>query len=373
MKRTTLTLAALLTAACGNREIVAPKATKPEPARVRVLQVQAQAFTPRLSVTGTLASRSVVELKAETTGRVLRFDKEEGDRVAAGEVLIFVDEAKRRLAVREAETVVEVARAVAARAQVNKAYAATELERANNLVTSGGITDKDLKSARVASQDADAQLALTQAQLAQAQASLATARQLLDECQVRAPVSGVISRKLVNKGAYVEPATPVLVLVDNNRLELESPVAASDLGAVRPGQAVRFAVNSYPNESFAGRVVDLSPSVDADSRTAKVRIHAPNPSGRLKSGMFAQGEIVTGATLQAVLVPLAAVYRDDSAAKTSYVYVVSNNKAQRRQVQIGREIDGSLEITAGLNPGDLLIPERSIELADGVDVSLQKQ
>ncbi len=361
-------LAAILIAGCGKREIVAPKAVKPAPARIRVMKIEPQPFTPALAVTGSLASRSVVELKAETTGRVVRFDKEEGATVTAGEVVVWVDEAKTRLAVREAESAVQVARAVAARAQVNKTHSASELERAGHLVTSGGITDKDLKSARLAAQDADAQEALAQAQLAQAQAALATARNHLNDCQVKAPVGGVIYRKLINRGAYVEPATPVMVLVDNGRLELESPVSASDLGPVRPGQLVRFSVSSYPGEQFTGRVVELSPAVDVDSRTAKVRIQTPNPSGRLKTGMFAQGEIVTGAVSQAILIPLAAVYRDDSSAKSSYVYVVEEGKARRRQVRIGREVDQKLEIVDGLKPGDLLALERSIELADGVEV-----
>ncbi len=361
-------LTALLLAGCGKREIETVQAVKPAPARIRVAKIEPQPFTPALAVTGSLASRSVVELKAETTGRVVRFDKEEGAAVTAGEVVIWVDEAKARLAVREAESAVQVARAVAARAQLNKAHSASELERAGNLVTSGGITDKDLKSARLAAQDAGAQESLAQAQLAQAQAALATARNHLNDCQVKAPVGGVIYRKLINRGAYVEPATPVMVLVDNRQLELESPVSASDLGPVRPGQTVRFSVSSYPGEQFTGRVVEVSPAVDTDSRTAKVRIQTPNSSGRLKSGMFAQGEIVVGAVSQAILIPLAAVYRDDSSAKSSYVYVVEDGKARRRLVRIGREVDQKLEIVDGLKAGDLLAFERSIELADGVEV-----
>jgi len=362
--------AGIVLSGCGKHEVAVTGTAAPAPARVRAVRVEAKPFTASLAVTGSLVSRSLVEVKAETTGRVLRFDKEEGDPVKAGEVVIRVDEEKARLAVREAESAVQVAEAACARARVSDAHNKSELERAQNLVTSGGITDKDLKAAQTAAQDSSAQVALADAQLEQAKATLATARKHLADCQVKAPVTGEIYRKLVNKGAYVEPATPVFTLVDNQRLELESPVPASDLGGVRTGQTVRFTVNSYPGEKFTGRVVEVSPAVDVDSRTAKVRVQVPNPGGRLKAGMFAQGEILTGAASQAILIPLAAVYRDDSSARVSYVYVIEGNKARRRQVRIGRELAQMLEIVDGLKPGDMLVPERSIELADGVEAKL---
>jgi membrane fusion protein, multidrug efflux system len=360
----------MILAGCSKHQVAVTQSAAPVAARVRAVRVETQPFTASLSVTGSLVSRSLVELKAETTGRVVRFDKEEGDPVKAGEVIIWVDDEKPRLAVREAASAVEVADAVCARARVADAYNKSELERARNLLASGGITDKDLNAARVAAQDSRAQVSLAEAQLAQAKAALASAQRRLADGQVKAPVGGEISRKLINKGAYVEPTTPVVTLVDNQRLELESPVPASDLGGVRPGQMVRFNVNSYPGESFTGRVVDVSPAVDVDSRTARVRVQVPNPAGRLKAGMFAQGEILTGAASQAILIPLAAVYRDDSSVKVSYVYMVEGGKARRREVRIGREVAQKLEIVDGLKPGDMLVPERSIELADGVDVKL---
>lgn len=364
-------LAVLITlAGCSKHQVAVTQSAAPVAARVRAVRVETQPFTASLSVTGSLVSRSVVELKAETTGRVVRFDKEVGDPVKAGEVIIWVDDDKPRLAVREAASAVEVAEAVCARARVADAYNKSELERARNLLVSGGITDKDLKAARMAAQDSGAQVSLAEAQLDQAKAALASAQRRREDGQVKAPVAGQIYRKLVNKGAYVEPTTPVFTLVDNYRLELEIPVPASDLGGVRPGQTVRFNVNSYPGEPFTGRVVDVSPAVDVDSRTAKVRVQVPNSDGRLKTGMFAQGEILTGAASQAVLIPLAAVYRDDSSVKVSYVYVVDGGKARRRQVRIGREVAQKLEIVEGLKPGDMLVPERSIELADGVPVKL---
>ena len=88
----------------------------------------------------------------------------------------------------------------------------------------------------------------------------------------------------------------------------------------------------------------------------------------MKTGLFAQGSVITGVNAQAVVIPTAAAYRDDRSAKDSYVFVVEQGKAVRRAIRIGRDQDGRLEVVEGLRAGDLLIAQQSIELAPGVRV-----
>ena len=188
-----------------------------------------------VAVTGTLVSNARVDVKAETIGRLVKFPKQEGDSVAAGEAVAWVDQENYQLAVRQAETAVQVAEAGLARTRVMAAHNQTELERARNLIRSGGITDKDLQAAEVAQRDAQAQVALAEAQLAQARAALDVAQKKLRDTAILAPVAGVIEKKYVNPGAYVEAPTMVFTIVDNRRLELESPVpsAAARAGPLR--------------------------------------------------------------------------------------------------------------------------------------------
>jgi RND family efflux transporter MFP subunit len=361
-------LSLLFFSGCGRKETPPVSASEASPVRVNVLDVKPESFTTTVAVTGNLVSNTRVDVKAETIGRVVRFPKEEGDAVAVGEPVVWVDDENYQLAVRQAESSVKVAEASLERIRVLEGHSKSELERARNLVKSGGITDKDLKAAELADQDARAQVSLAQAQLDQARAALSVARKRLNDTIIRAPVAGEIQHKFVNAGAYVEAPTPVFTLVDNRRLELESPVPSSELATIRAGQKATFSVNSYPGTLFEGRVIDINPAVDAQTRSAKVRIQVNNSSGRLKAGMFTQGEILTGVDSQAIVIPASAVYRDDRAAKESFVFVVENDKAVRRPVRIGRERDTQLEIVAGLKSGDLMVTEQSIELADGVRV-----
>jgi membrane fusion protein (multidrug efflux system) len=292
--------------------------------------------------------------------------------VAAGETIAWVNDENFRLSIREAETGVLVAAAALERARMVEEHSNSELERARNLVKSGGITDKDLKAAELAGHDARAQVSVAAAQLEQARAVQAVASKHLRDAEIKSPVAGVIQRKFINQGAYVEPATAVFTVVDNSRLELESPVASADLAPIRPGQKVTFSVNSYPGASFEGGVIEINPVVETETRSAKVRVRIPNSGGRLKAGMFAEGEILTGVIASAVVIPADAVYRDDRSAKTSYVFVVANGKAARRAVRIGRERGTRLEIVEGLRPGDQVIAEQNIEIAEGVRVQARR-
>ena len=249
-----------------------------------------------------------------------------------------------------------------------ESHSRSELDRAENLLKSGGITDKDLKTAQLAGRDAAAQVTIAKAQIEQARASLDLAQKHIRDTVIRSPISGEIQRKSVNAGAYVEAPTAVMTVVDNNRLELECAVASADLAPLRSGQRVPFTVNSYPGVTFEGRVIEINPAVDEATRSARVRIQVDNAVHKLKAGMFAQGEILTGVDAAAIVVSSNAVYRDDRSAKSAYVFVILDGKAARRDVRIGRERDSKLEIVEGLAPGDRLVVDQSIEIAEGVPI-----
>lgn len=367
-----LSLVALLTTSC-SKQSVSGAASPPNPPAVRVaaVQVEPQPFAPSIAITGTLISRTSVTVKAETTGRVVRIAKEEGDHVTAGEPVVFVDDSHEKIALHQAESSVAVAQAALERAKLLESHSRAEWTRAENLLKSGGITDRDHKAAQIARKDAAAQVSLSEAQLEQAQAQVEAARKLLHDSVVRSPITGEVQTKLTAAGAYVEPPTPVFAVVDNSQLELESMVPAAHLGYVRPGQPVVFDVNTWPGHRFEGHVLEIAPAVQTETRSGKVRIRVGNSGGRLKAGMFAQGEIITGATRSAMLIPPDAAYRDERTGSKARVFVVENGRAATREVTIGAERENMLEITGGLKAGDVVVAEQSIELADGVAVQPQ--
>ncbi|MGE5489644.1 MAG: efflux RND transporter periplasmic adaptor subunit [bacterium] len=372
-KRTLFPVAALLLlAGCSERkEPAAASSTEAPPVHAAVLRVEPQPFTVTVALTGTLVSPAAVTVKAETTGKVLKFPKEEGSRVEAGEPVVWVDDSNEKIAFDQAQSAVEVAQAALERAKVVADHSQSEYIRAQNLLKSGGITDRDFKTAELTERDARAQVKLAEAQLEQARSQLAHAKKMLADSVVRSPIAGIIDRKLVSEGTYVEPPTAVFSVVDNSRLELEAMVATADLAELRAGQRVVFTVNTFRDTKFEGRVIEINPAVQADTRSVKVRIAVNNSSGKLRAGMFAQGEAITGVVREAILIPSEAAYRDDRSSTSSYVFAVEDGKAVRRDIRIGRERDSMLEIVEGLKPGDLVVAQQSIELAEGVRVDPQ--
>lgn len=365
-------MAAVWLAGCGRQQVSSSAASDPPPVSAAVITVTTETLRMSIPVTGTLISNTRVDVKAEVIGHIARFEKQEGDAVRAGEAVAWVDDENSQLAVRQAEAAVQVAEAGLERGRLLESHSRTELERAENLITSGGITDKDLKAAQLTGRDATAQVMLAQAQLEQARAALEVARKHVRDTIIYAPVSGEIQRKLVNKGSYVEAPTHVFTIVDNTRLELESPVASADIAPIEPGQRVTFTVNSYPSATFEGRVLEMNPAVDEQTRSAKVRIQVTNTGGKLKAGMFAQGEILTSVAANAIMIPAAALYRDDRSARTASVFVLEGGKACRRAVRVGHEQESKIQVIEGLRPGEQLIAEQSIEISEGVRIEARR-
>jgi multidrug efflux pump subunit AcrA (membrane-fusion protein) len=126
---------------CRRQEIRPAQAAQPAAVQAAVLKIEAQSLTVTVPITGTLVASTRVDIKAQTVGRVVRFDKMEGDAVSAGEPVVWVDEENYKLAARQAESAVQVAEAALVKARVLEAHSRSERERADNLITSGGITD----------------------------------------------------------------------------------------------------------------------------------------------------------------------------------------------------------------------------------------
>jgi RND family efflux transporter MFP subunit len=355
--------AALVAAACSKEAA--------KPAAAPALQVQTVRVEPRpldlaVDITGSLVSSVAVDVKTEFAGRLVAMLKEEGDAVTKGELLAQLEDTNARLSLGQMRAALDVAQAALERAKVAQDHARQELERAQNLLKSGGITDRDFDAAQIADRDARAQVRLAEAQVEQSQQAVALAEKHLRDCRIVSPITGEVARKLVNPGGWLDGSVLLYRLVDNHRLELETYVASSDLGQVKKAQKVRFTVASYPGEIFEGVITNISGAVDMQNRSAPVRVAVPNPTGKLKAGMFIKGRIITGTKPGAIVVPADAVWR--RSGQIPFAYVVVNNVAQKRDVQTGQEEADGIEITSGLAAGEIVIVEQNLELAEGVKI-----
>jgi HlyD family secretion protein len=254
------------------------------------------------NASGTVQPDTTVEVKTRAAGEVLEMRVETGEKVERGTLLLRIDPRQLRNAVAQAQ-------ADLAAAQAQQTTSSAQQKRAEELFTSGAITAQDLENIQLAS--ANARAAVVRARVA-----LENARIQLEDTEVRAPISGTIIEKGVERGSVIASATQnvgggtaLLKMADLDLVQVTSQVDETDIGKVEKGQSATVTVDAYPNRPFDGTVLKIEPQavVNQNVTTFPVRIRIDNRDGRLRPGMNADIEIHVGERHDVLAVPNAAL------------------------------------------------------------------
>ena len=177
---------------------------------------------------------------------------------------------------------------------------------------------------------------------------------------VRAPFAGRVVAAGAVTGDYVETGKELFQLADLETLWAMANIFEKDLRLVRPGAKAEVRVQAYPGESFAGRLTVLGAVEEAETRTVQGRVELPNPSGKLKPGMYADITLSSPETAEVLAVPAGAVRVVEG---QSIVFIQqSADRFVPRKVKTGREFDGRVEILEGLSEGEVIAAEGSFSL-----------
>jgi len=192
--------------------------------------------------------------------------------------------------------------------------------------------------------------------------------------EVTSPIAGVISGVYLDRGAGVSPPNPspsmgtaLVGVVNMDTVIVTVDVIERDISKVKLGQKTHVRVDAYPQEEFTGKITSINPAIDLMSRTAAVEITIPNLDHRLKSGMFAQVEIIIQERPQAILIPSYSILES---GEQKAVYIVENGKAFSRIVEIGNYQADSVEVISGLKSGDTLIVSGQHSLSENKIVNI---
>lgn len=161
------------------------------------------------------------------------------------------------------------------------------------------------------------------------------------------PVQGVVVEKAAVEGMRLMPGERLYRLVDDREVWVMADVFEQDLGLVKPGDSVNFTVNAYPGRRYSGRVDYIYPGLNAETRTAKVRIEVPNPDGALKIDMYATVELQAAAAADAIAVPQSAVL--DTGSKQVVLVDRGAGRYEPREVELGAHGDGYVAILHGVS------------------------
>lgn len=183
-------------------------------------------------------------------------------------------------------------------------------------------------------------------------------------------LGGIVGRVYVDLGAKVTPQTPVALIVDMDRVKVKINVVERDLPKIKIGQKAQIKVDAYPEKIFRGKVWKISPVVDLETRTAPVEILVPNLKHLLKPGMFARATVITKESKNTLIIPRDALMKKED---STFVFVVKDNQALRREVTTGMSQENLVEIRNNLDLGEEVIVMGKTRVKDGDLVRVIRQ
>jgi HlyD family secretion protein len=350
------------------------RAIEVEIATVSSRQAGAQAAV--LNATGYVTARRRATVSSKITGKVVQVNIEEGMAVREGQVLARLDADTQRASVALAEAQAEAARRNVNESEVRLNEARINLARVTKLVGVGYSTAAEVDTARAAVDSLDARIRASREQVRVAERQVALERTNLDSTIIRAPFAGVVISKDAQPGEMVSPVsagggftrTGIGTIVDMGSLEIEVDVNESYINRVKPDQAVMAVLDAYPDWQIPARVITTIPSADRQKATVLVRIAFMEldprilPDMGVKVTFLRESEDAAPAARPVTLVPKAAIKTD---GKQSYVFVVVNDRVDRRAITTGGADGDRVEVIAGLNAGDRVVVSPPPELSAG--------
>jgi RND family efflux transporter MFP subunit len=320
-----------------------------------VAVVEARPLALTLPLSGSLTPLAQATIRSKVSGVVKETTVQEGVNVSAGQAIARLDDSEARARVAQQQALLAEASARMALAKKNQANSAALLKQnyiaQNAYDTSSNAVD------------------LAQAAADSARAQLELARIALADTVIRAPLSGVVSKRHVQAGEKLSPDSPVFSIVDLKQLTLDAQVPASDIPRIKVGQEVQFRVDGFGERSFAGKVLRINPATEAGSRAMLVYIGVDNRDGLLRAGMFAKGAVTTEKSAAHPLLPLGAVRQENG---RDVVYRVDGGKVEARTVKLGlkNEDEGLVEALDGIVPGATVLAVKLDGVKPGEKVKL---
>lgn len=328
---------------------------------VTVVRAERREIAEEVHVSGTLVPREEVMVSPEVDNlAVTEILVEEGDRVEKGQVLARLSKSALDAESAQAAAAIAQAQAQIAEAEANVAESNLALERAKTLMESKTIAKAAYDQRLAASRVSEARQRAAEHNLTVAEAQAQQIGIRLARTEIKAPTSGIVSRRTIRLGAIASMAAePSFRIIEGGAIELQADVVDSTLARFQTGQAVHVMTAGTTN-ALPGTIRLISSEVDSATRLGKLRVALPLDA-KVTIGSFASGVVEVGRQT-AVTVPISAI---TVAIGKSTVQVVADTKIVTREVQIGLRSPTRAEIKSGLTENELVVARAGSFLRDG--------
>lgn len=374
-----------------------------------------------LSASGYVVAHHKIAVGAKVMGRVAWIGVEKGDTVQEGQVLVRLEESEFRAQVNQAQANFAAAqarfdklrtgsrpeeklkdKAAVLQAEANLKNAEAEYQRTESLFRSGvsskaeydrALAQRDsaaamVQAARQSSAMTDIgprkeEIRAAEAEVQQMKAALDYANTQLAATEIKAPVSGTVLERIVERGEMVSPSafggsgarTSVVDLADLTDLQVELDISQSEFARLKMSQRAEIIPDAYPNLRFTGFIEEIAPEANRAKSTVQVKVKVENPNEQLRPEMNARVNFLSDKpaangpqTVARVLVPKAAVVKQDN---SSFVFVVKGNKVEQRTIRTGEESGDAYVVLDGLSGNETVAVTGADKLRDGDRVKVQ--
>ena len=300
---------------------------EPEEQVFNIAMVTQRDIVVSVDAAGIIEPETTVEVKSKASGEILEIHSDTGDLVKVGSLIVQIDKRTPKNSLAQAEAELEAAGA-------RRSIARAQTERAKTLLESGTFNEVDYEQTVL-------EFANAKAEVVRSQVAVENARIALDDTEVRAPITGTIIEKNVEKGQVISSptqdvggGTELLKMADLRSVQVRALVDETDIGKIIPDQSVVIEVAAYPNQPFEGRVLKIEPqAADEESVTLfSVIITINNESGLLRPGMNAEVEIMIASRFDVPAIPTIAL-RTSADVGPSAGYVGLNEDIVREQLR----------------------------------------
>jgi HlyD family secretion protein len=365
-----------------------------KPTEVRIEAVDSRDLVASVTASGQVQPRTKVDVAADISGRIVRLAVKEGQLVKRGDFLLQIDPEAYEAAVQRAEAGLSSAKAQAAQARANFLQAKRAYDRNVEMRKTNAqlVSEQDLEQTRTQMEVNEAMLEASTHNVEQSNASVRDARQSLAKTRIHAPMSGRITRLVVEQGETAVPGTfnkdaaTLLTISDMTVLETIVKVDETDVARISLGDSSIVQIDAFPDTTFVGKVVEISHSSVRGAATGatteqavdyEVRIQLLNPPQETRPDFSATAKVVTDVRSKALSIPIIALtVREneqltggDSAVRVGTtpqkevgkrdvegVFVVgTDNKVTFRPVKVGIAGDRYFEVLSGLKAGERIV------------------
>jgi membrane fusion protein (multidrug efflux system) len=337
--------------ACGNE---APSAATPTERvfKVEVADAVEENVDVKLNAVGSIRASEEAVIRPQVDGVVAEIAYTQGGPVTAGELLIRLDDAKA------------AARVSLARASLDSARA--KLKLAEQRLSRG----RTLIAEKLVSQEAfdqlEAEFLAAEADVRVEQAAVTLSERQLADYYIRAPFDGVVGARLVDLGNFVQNGDELVVLMKTDPIEIEFKVPDRYMHRIKLGAVAKVSSTSGLDPSVA-RITFINPRVDPTTRMLKLRASIGNADNKFRPGQFVKVEALVETRDSQVVVPEEAILL---AGGQAWVFVVEDDRAQKRAVEVGQRSPGKVEILTGIRAGDRLVVGGQHRLSAGSRVEI---